>query len=379
MKKTFLTSLSVLFLFFSVKTETVNLHYIDSVFQSAFLSKKFNGAVAILSNNQIIYNKKFGKENYEKNIALTDSSRFQIASISKQFTCSAILILEQKGKLSTDDYVCQYLPDFPYKKVKIIHLMNHTSGMPNFQKTMLSNLDKNKINGNSQMLHLLKTGNYKQQWKEGEKWEYSDIAFCTLATLIEKISGRDFKTFMAQNIFIPAQMHHTTAEFYTDSRLVHLKNLCQGYEFNNNKYVIAYNELTNNYVRMLGGFYGDGSVYSTAEDMLKWFQALMKDDILTQESKKKLFQPTRLNSGKLAVDYGFHYGLGWYIGENKKLGTFFGENKKLDTFYFHPGGQAGFCSKFIICPNKNIAIIILSNLNNIDFYSFTNIYKHILK
>ncbi len=371
MRKATSISLLVLFFSFSVKTENVNLHYIDSVFQNAFLSQKFNGTVAVLENNKIIYNKKFGKANYEKNIALTDTSRFQIASISKQFTSSAVLILEQQGKLNINDYVCQYLPDFPYKKVKINHLMNHTSGMPNFQKTMISDLDKNKINGNSEMLHLLKTGNYKQQWTEAEKWEYSDIAFCTLATLIEKVSGRDFKTFMAQNIFIPAKMYHTTAEFYTDARLVRLNNLCEGYEFDNKskRYVIAYNQPKNNYVRMLGGFYGDGSVYSTAKDMLKWFQALMKGDILTQEGKKKLFQPTRLNNGKLAVDYGYNYGLGWYIGENKKLGK----------FYFHAGGQAGFCSKFIICPNKNIAIIMLSNLNDIDFYSFTNIYKHILK
>lgn len=369
--KNLLFAFSFLFVLVSCqKKEQVNTDYINNVFERAFNEKKFNGSVLVYRDNRVVYDKSFGKADYENNIDFTDETIFQLASVSKQFTAAGILILEQEGLLSTDDLVSKYLSDYPFDNVRVIHLLNHTSGMPNFQETMMGNLDSLQINGNDEMLGLLKTKKYPLQWQPGDKWEYCDIAFCTAATLMEKVSGRNFKEFMAEKIFMPANMTHTSAEYFTDTRLVDLSNLSQGYELDtiNNQFTVAYNLPHNNYVRMLGGFYGDGSVYSTPKDMIKWFQALQTNEVLTEKSKEKLFCPTKLNNNSLVVDYGFNYGLGWYIGKNESLGT----------FYFHPGGQAGYCSKFLICPEKDLAVIMLSNLSHIDFFEFTNIYDDVL-
>lgn len=350
--------------------QEININHIDSIFHKNYNDKKFNGHILVFHKNEIVYDSFFGKADYEKNIDFNKNTIFQIASISKQFTATAILLLEQQGKLSTNDYVQKHLPEYPFKEVKIAHLLNHTSGMPNFIESMWKDIDTTKVNGNSSMFKMLKSDKYPLQWKPGQKWQYSDIAYCTAALIIEKISGKNFKKFMNENIFIPNKMTNTTAEFYTDIRKVHLDSICQGYEYNEQTkdYEIAYNLTKNSHVKWLGNFYGDGSVYTTAYDLIKWFQVLKNDIFLFKDIKRKLFSPTILNNGKKATDWGFNYGMGWYIGNNKNVGT----------YYFHAGGQAGFSSKFIICPKKEIAIVMLSNLNHIDFYSFSNIYNKIL-
>lgn len=351
--------------------QKVNISYIDSVFQKEFQNQKFNGHVIVSQHDSIIYDRFFGKANYEKNIPFSDKTIFQIASISKQFTASAILILEQQGKLKLEDKVQKYLPKFPYSDVKIIHLLNHTSGMPNFSETMLNDLDHQKVNGNKELIQMLQTQKYLQQTSAGEKWEYCDIAYCVAATLVENISKMSFRRFMKKYIFKPAHMTNTTAEFYTDTRFVFNTNICEGYELDQQTHTrkIAYEQPHNNYVCTLGGFYGDGSVYTTAYDLLKWDKALYTDEILTSSSKQKLFTPTKLNDGTYAKDLDYNYGLGWYVGENQSVGE----------FYFHPGGQAGYCAKFIRCPKQKVTIVILSNLSHIDFYTFTNIYPHIFE
>lgn len=349
--------------------QKINISYIDSLFQKEFKNGKFSGHVLVSQNDTIVYDVFFGKADYEKNIPFTRNTIFQLASVSKQFTAAAVLILEQQGKLKLEDYVKKYLPTYPYKDVKIIHLLNHTSGMPDFSKTMVPDLNMKKINGNKELMKMLSSGKYPQQLSAGDKWDYCDIAYCTAAVLIEKVSGMPFKEFMHKYIFKPAQMNNTSAEYYTDKRLVTKKEICQGYELDEltKTRKIAYEQPHNSYVRGLGGFYGDGSIYSTAYDLLKWDKALHSDVILNQSSKQKLFSPTLLNDGSHAKDLDYTYGLGWYIGENPQWGT----------FYFHPGGQAGYCTKFIRFPKQKVAIVILSNLTHIDFYSFTNIYHYI--
>lgn len=368
MKNTFLLwlfSISILL------GQEVNIQYIDSVFQKAYNEGKFSGHVVITQENNIVYDTFFGKADYEKQLPFDKNSIFQAASISKQFTVAAILILEQQGKLQLEDNVKKHLPEFPYSEVKIIHLLNHTSGMPDFQKTMIKDLDLSKTNGNQELLQLLKSGKYPQQWQAGSKWDYSDIAYCTAALIIERVGQTPFKTFMQQYIFNPAGMKNTTAEYYTDARLIKNKTICKGYEFDDQtkQRKIAYDQPHNTYVSGLAGFYGDGSVYTTGYDLLKWDAALHSETILNQKSKEKLFTATQLNNGNYAEDLEYKYGLGWYIGKNQNVGT----------FYFHPGGQAGYCTKFIRCPQQKTAIAILSNISHIDFYSFTNIYNHIFK
>jgi len=354
----------------SANAQEINTSYIDSVFNSNYKLHKFSGMVLVAQMGKIVFNKSYGLANYELNQSFNDDSRFQIASLSKQFTAYAILYLQQQGKLSIDDYVAKYLPRFPFKNITIRHLLTHTSGLPNSEKSMWKDYDTKSINGNVQMLDMLETNKYPLQWEPGQKWEYSDIGYCTLGTLIEVVSGERYDMFMKKHLFYPAKMENTTAELYTDIRKIDPSNLSIGYEYDaiKNKYLPADLLPKNSFVQYLGGFYGDGSVVSTADDLLKWDQELYNNKIITKESVEQSMTPSRLNDGKLIEEWGGNYGIGWGLFSHPELGK----------MMVHGGYQPGFLSKFMRFTDQKITVIILSNTSDDAFWTYTNIADGLL-
>lgn len=333
-------------------------------------NNQFDGIALIAQNDQILYSISLGYANNEYKTPFDHTTKFQIASLSKQFTAFGILILEQENKLKTEDYVYRHLPKFPYKNIKIKHLMSHTSGLPNFVSAMWKNLDTTKVNGNNEMLMLLESKQYPLQWPPGSKWEYSDIGYCTLASLIEKVSGLNFKEFMEERIFKPAGMNRTSAELSTDYRTIKKLGLAMGYIYDTRtkKKTIAYEIPENSFIYWLGGFYGDGSVVSTVEDLLKWDKALYAGEIIRPESLKKAMTPATLSDGSLVNAWGTSYGWGWFLDNSESFG-------KIQS---HSGGHPGYSSRMTRLPEKNLTIIILSNLS-IPEFSKLNILKELEK
>ncbi len=333
---------------------------VDQLLRASHSKNRFNGMALIAYKNRVVFQQAYGYSNIENQSTFTDSTKFQIASLSKQFTSFGILILEQENKLRIDEVVAVYLPDFPYANIKIRHLMSHTSGLPNFVNTMWKDLDTTIVNGNKEMINMLKSGKYPLQWEPGDKFEYSDIGYCVLATLIEKVSGINFKDFMAKKLFEPANMKNTSAEFVTDHRLIKASNLSMGYVYDStsNKMEIAYNVPTNNFVSWLGGFYGDGSVVSTIGDLLKWDKALYEGKVIKPENIEKAMSVTVLNNGSNAEAWGASYGLGWLLYDSSNFG-------KVQT---HSGGQPGYSSRLTRCPDKQLTIILLSNMSIPEFW-----------
>lgn len=350
-----------------VKIDTTQL---NKYLNTKHNNNQFDGIALIAYKDSIIYNKKIGYANNELKIEFKNTTRFQIASLSKQFTAAGILLLEQENKLKIEDFVYQYLPKFPFKEIKIKHLMAHTSGLPSFVGSMWQNLDTTKVNGNKEMLLMLQSKKYPLQWPPGSKWEYSDIGYCTLASLIEKVSGKNYKEFMNERIFKPAGMRNTTAELSTDYRTIKDANLAMGYVYDSitNKKIIAYDSPKNSFIYWLGGFYGDGSVVSTIEDLLKWDKALYEGKIIQAESLKKVMTPTKLNNGNLVDAWGTFYGLGWFLYESENFG-------RIQT---HSGGHPGYSSRLTRIPDKKLTIILLSNLSIPEFWNF-NILREMEK
>lgn len=354
----------------SISAQEINKAYIDSVFDTNYKQHKFSGTILISQKGKIVFKKSYGKANYQLNHSFNDQTSFQIGSVSKQFTAFGILLLQQQRKLSVDDYVTKYLNDFPYPKITIRQLLTHTSGLPNFEKQMWKDLDTTVVNGNAIMLDLLRTKKYPLQWEPGEKGEYSDIGYCTLATLIEKVSGERFNIFMKKNIFEPASMKNTTAELFTDFGQINQPNLCVGYEYNpkTNEYLPAHLIPKNNLVKWLGGFYGDGSVVTTANDLLKWDKALYQYKIITKESMDLAMTMAKVNDGSYAKIWGDNYGFGWALYSDPALGKIMA----------HAGSQPGYLSKLIRCTDKEITVIILSNTSDDAFWSYSSILNHLL-
>lgn len=349
--KTLLLIIGTIYIGFS---QNVNTKLIDSLLSRASYQKVFNGNILISKNGKIIFEKSYGLQNIESNTKHSKKSQFQIASISKQFTAFGILLLQQEDKLNINDSVAHYLPNFPYKEITLRHLLTHTSGLPNFTQTIWKDLDTLKINGNDEMLDLLYSNKYPLQWKPGDKWEYSDIGYCTLASIIEIVSKQSFEVFMKKNLFQPAGLTNSIAEAFTDARLLKHKNLSVGYisDTSTHSIDIAYDLTKYNFIGWLGGFYGDGSIVSTARDLAKWSHFLDSGDLITKNSLSLATTPAVLNNGELAYAWDANYGLGWHL-----------YNSDWGPIQTHSGGHPGYTSVLVRCPKEKLTIVLLSNFS----------------
>jgi CubicO group peptidase (beta-lactamase class C family) len=333
---------------------------VDSLLLLGAKNKVFSGTVLISKADKIIYQNAIGKSDFISNKVISPNAQFQIASLSKQFTAFGIMYLHQKKRLDYDDKVQTFLPDFPYKDISIRHLLNHTSGLPDFGKDILPNLNHTISNGNNEMLAYLKTHNLSLQNIPGQKWLYSDIGYDILASIIEKIAGVSYETFMDKSVFKPNKMNHTKALMVTDIRQINLPNLAKGHTYLSDKNTLAYSHLLpkNDLVFYLGNFYGDGSVVSTANDLYVWSRVLNRKKTQIKFKMKEAYTPPKdsndslinISTNPLAPRY---YGFGWGITANNKLGK----------LYYHSGGHPGFTSYFYRFVDKDITLIFLSNID----------------
>lgn len=304
------------------------------------LTKKYKadhpGATVLISKKgKVLYHKAFGLANLELNIPMKTDHVFEIGSITKQFTAVAILMLEEQGKLSVDDEITKFLPDYPTKgkKITIHHLLNHTSGIKSYTSMNLSEiaaLDKTP----TELIDYFK--NEPMDFDPGTKWQYNNSGYIILGYIIEKLSHQTYEDFVEQNIFTPLQM--------TNSRYGHkyeiIKNRASGYQPSEQGYVNA------DYLSMTLP-YAAGSLMSTVEDLDKWQKGLNTNVLLKNENLKKAFQNTKLNNGKPT-----YYGYGWTVNEINGTPTI-----------EHGGGIFGYTSYRVYVPESDVNVVILTNSN----------------
>ncbi len=164
---------------------------------------RFSGAVLIGSRGKIIFEKGFGLANYELQVPITPRTKFRLGSLTKAFTAAALLQLAEKGKISLEDRLARFLPDYPQaEKITIHHLLTHTSGIPNF--TALAEYQKFKLNPTT----LDRTINLFRQlpleFDPGTKFRYSNSNYILLTAIIEKVSGEKYADYLRKNIFCPS-------------------------------------------------------------------------------------------------------------------------------------------------------------------------------
>jgi CubicO group peptidase (beta-lactamase class C family) len=187
---------------------TNNSGELDSLFNAVKNDPQmhFSGTVLVADHGKIIYKNSAGYADIIKKIANTDTTRFSLASLSKVFTCVAVMQLKDKGKLNLDDKLSAYLPDFPYPGITIRQLMSHTSGLPDFMEIFPGGNTKPLTNND--IIPALKNSG-KTIGAPGEKWSYSSPAMGLLALLVEKLSGLSFSAYFNQNIVRPSGMLHS--------------------------------------------------------------------------------------------------------------------------------------------------------------------------
>ena len=183
---------------------------IDSVLTKLYSSDRLNGNILIAEKGKIVYKKSFGLANETTKAELNDSSIFELASLSKQFTAMAIMILKEKGKLKLDNKISKYLRKFSISpNITIRNLLNHTAGLPDYLKLMDSLWDKSKIAINKDVIAFFTKYQPKALFEPNSKFDYSNTGYVLLASIIEKCSGISYEQFLKKEIFNPLGMNNT--------------------------------------------------------------------------------------------------------------------------------------------------------------------------
>jgi CubicO group peptidase (beta-lactamase class C family) len=306
----------------------VSAERLQQVVQPYVDAQVFMGSVLVAQNGKALLNAGYGWADLEWQIPNSPTTRFQIASVTKQFTAASILLLEDRGKLKTDDPVKKYLPEAPasWEKITIYHLLTMTSGIaPDAAKYDPGPPDR--------LVFLDKP----LQFQPGEKWEYSNLGYEVLGYLLEKISGQTYADFLRENIFRPLAMNDSGY----DSNVTIIPHRASGYWPGADGIENA--ERTN-----LSGAFAAGAIYSSTEDLLRWEDGLFGGKLLAPASLHKMTTPFKQTLFKNG------YACGLYVSR---------VNGHLVIDY--DGNGIGFNAQLAYYPEDKLAVIVLANLNGI--------------
>ena len=307
--------------------------------------KDFCGVLLVAEKGKIIYHKAFGYREWSAKTPLQKSDIFELASVSKQFTAMIIMMLKEKGLLHYHDPVEKYI-SIPYKGITIRNLLTHTSGLPDYQAIMDEHWDKAKVAGNADCIEYLNKFAPAISFEPGTKYEYSNTGYLLLASIAEKVSGKDFIELCRQWIFRPLQMNST--DIRTLAEKAAIKNFALGHIYvkDRNQYIRADSFPSSNYTIWLGNRKGPGRISSTAQDLLKWDRALYGNKLVSKPTLQEAFTPMKLQDGSLS-----YYGFGWMLRPDNKQGK----------LVYHTGDNPGYKTEIIRLIDQQKTIIVLNN------------------
>ncbi|MBT8286752.1 MAG: serine hydrolase [Flavobacteriaceae bacterium] len=306
---------------------------VDDYLTTIYKSEQPGATVLISKKGEPLYRKSFGIADLELGVTMKPDHVFELGSITKQFTAVSILMLEEQGKLSLQDEITKYIPDYPTHghKITIHHLLNHTSGIKSYTG-MESFRTKARIDMTpTEIIDYFK--NEPMDFDPGERFLYNNSGYIILGHIIEVISGESYADFVEKNIFDKLAMKNS----YYGSMKTIIPNRATGYS-NRDGYVNAdYLSLTLPYAA--------GSLMSNIDDLLIWQNAIKDNKLISQASKEKATNGSELNDGTHIP-----YGYGW--GENNINGS---------PTYQHGGGIFGFSTMAVYLPEEDVYVAVLTN------------------
>ena len=298
---------------------------IDAMFRD------YDGAVAgasvlVMRNGEVVFRKSYGTD-------ATPETNYRLASVTKQFTAMAILTLAHRGKLSLDDRITKFFPEFPEHGITVKQMLTHTSGLVDYEDVMPPNTTIPLKDFD--VLWILQQQE-KTLFTPGSKWQYSNSGYALLALIVEKVSGQTFARFLHDNLFVPAGMKHTLAY---EKGLSTVEHRAYGYSREGNGWKRTDQSLTS-------AVLGDGGVYSSIDDLAKWYAWLDKNplyrDATTPRFEVEDSGPPLSGQPRAAVP---HYGYGWFVGPDA---------------VWHTGETIGFRNA-VLRTKDGLTVVILTN------------------
>lgn len=294
-------------------------------------------SVLVIDQGKPIVRKSWGLADVEAGTKATPATNYRLASVTKQFTAAAILLLVQDRKIGLDDRIRVFFPALPasLESVTVRQLLTHTSGIVDYEDLIPAGTTAQLHDAD--VLKLLESHD-TTYFKPGTSYRYSNSGYALLALIVEKASGKSFATFLHDRIFAPLGMNHTVA---FEDGISTVSNRAFGYTLKNGKWARKDQSLTS-------AVLGDGGIYSSIDDLAKWDAALYDSRLLNDESRKLAFA-AHASTDKPEVKYGF----GWRItGET----------------LWHSGETSGFRNVIIRNPSRRRTVIILTNRDNPEPY-----------
>ncbi len=313
---------------------------IDRQLKALSLMGKPGVEVLVKMDSSLLYHKAFGKANLKTNEDLKINSVFDIASISKEFTAISILQLVEQGKLSLQDSLRKFLPNFPTEEnvITIENLLSHSTGIKRHTNLSWAENEANKQFSNSyDVIQFFQKDSL--DFKPGEQYSYRNMNYIILGYIIEQVSGRSYEEYIQTNIIDPLDMSETF--FPKDGQSIASKP--NGYEVKDSVFVSA---RPHSYTQSRG----PGSIHSTANDLAKWYDGLINHKIISQASLQQAWSSFKLtNKGESNYGYGF-----------------FNDEKFGQTSIFHNGFIFGFSTSDLYFPKDDLLILVFSNLSDVS-------------
>ncbi|GAB4465285.1 MAG: hypothetical protein OHK0029_35830 [Armatimonadaceae bacterium] len=308
---------------------------VDDLVRAEMEKRQIPGlSLAVVRDGKVIKAQGYGFANLEHRVPADADTVYQLASVTKQFTSAAVMMLVEEGKIKLDGSISEYLPNLPeaWKAVTVRHLLNHTSGIKSYTGVDAFKETLRKDYTPEELLGLVR--DIPLEFAPGTEHRYNNTGYYLLGMLIEKVSGKSYGEFLKERIFDPLGMNDTRVNDHS----VIVSRRAAGYMptpqgIRNAEYVSPTQP------------YAAGALLSTINDMVKWNAALGTDKLLQPESWKAVWSPTKLTDGK-TVDYGF----GWEVA------TIRGHRRIA-----HSGGIPGFNSYIMRLPDDNLSVIVLTN------------------
>ena len=307
---------------------------IDSL-MAAYAAPDGPGAsVVVVQDGRTVFTKGYGRANVERGVAVTPATNFRLASLSKQFTATAVMLLVADRRLRYDDDITTLLPGLPpfARGVTVRQLLTHTGGLPDYedfvpdsQSAQVHDVDIPALIGHA-------TG---PKFPAGSRYAYSNTGYGLLSLIVERASGIGYARFLRQRIFAPLRMTGTVAYEEGRSTVPH-----RAYGYTLNGAVPRRTDQSNT-----SAVLGDGGIYSSAADLAKWIVAQERHALTGAEAQRLAWTPPALPGGAHT-----EYGFGWFV--DREMGTL-----RLR----HHGESRGFTNGIVSFPERRVSVVVLTN------------------
>jgi N-acyl-D-aspartate/D-glutamate deacylase len=320
---------------------------VEALFEEFTAGDSPGAAVMVIEDGEILFEGGFGLADIESGTPITPQSAFRLASVSKQFTAMAVMILAERGQLAYDDTLVQYLPELERfgDDITLRHLLSHLGGLPDYYDALEAAVGDSMPDTEDAMEFLVGWG--EPLFAAGERYDYSNPGYEMLALVVERVSGQSLRVFLEENIFEPLGMDSTVVR---DSSEPEITNRVYGYSKNEDSYVLNDDHVLNHII-------GSGCVYASARDLALWDQALYTEKLVRRSTFEEAWSPARFNDGEE-----YPYGFGWRLAPYGALGR----------RVAHAGGWVGFSTFIARYPERRFTVIVLSNLDDFESEEFAN-------